>query len=98
MWAVDVNERALALCAANAARAGLANVRCVTPEASEVPGRLAGIWSNPPVRIGKGPLHELLRSWLARLAPDAAATLGDGAQPGRRLAARLARSGKKDGR
>ena len=75
VWAVDVNERALALCAANAARAGLANVRCVTPEAPGVPGRLAGIWSNPPVRIGKGPLHELLRSWLARLAPDAAATL-----------------------
>ena len=75
VWAVDVNERALSLCAANAARAGLANVRCVMPEAPEVPGRLAGIWSNPPVRIGKGPLHELLRSWLARLAPDAAATL-----------------------
>ena len=33
VWAVDVNERALALCAANAATAGLANVRCVTPDA-----------------------------------------------------------------
>ncbi len=75
VWAVDVNERALALCAANAARAGLSNVRCVTPDAPEVPPALAGVWSNPPVRIGKGPLHELLRRWLARLAPDAAATL-----------------------
>jgi 16S rRNA (guanine1207-N2)-methyltransferase len=75
VWAVDVNERALGLCAANAARAGLANVRCVPPDAAGIPSRLAGIWSNPPVRIGKGPLHALLRQWLARLAPDAAATL-----------------------
>lgn len=75
VWAVDVNERALALCAANAASAGLSNVRCVTPGSPEIPSRLAGIWSNPPVRIGKGPLHAMLRDWLGRLAPGAAATL-----------------------
>ena len=75
VWAVDVNERALGLCAANAAHAGLSNVRCVTPQAAEVPRQLAGIWSNPPVRIGKERLHALLREWLARLAPQAAATL-----------------------
>ncbi len=75
VWAVDVNERALALCAANAERAGLSNVRCVTPDAPELPSRLAGIWSNPPVRIGKQPLHAMLLAWLARLAPDSAATL-----------------------
>jgi 16S rRNA (guanine1207-N2)-methyltransferase len=75
IWAVDVNERALALCAANADRAGLANVRAVLPDAAGLPGAFAGIWSNPPVRIGKPALHELLRHWLARLAPDAAATL-----------------------
>ena len=75
VWAVDVNERALALAAANAAKAGLSNVRCVAPDSAEIPARLAGIWSNPPVRIGKGPLHAMLRGWLARLAPEAAATL-----------------------
>jgi 16S rRNA (guanine1207-N2)-methyltransferase len=75
VWAVDVNDRALALCAANAASAGLSNVRCVLPDSAEVPARLAGIWSNPPVRIGKGPLHAMLREWLARLAPQAAAAL-----------------------
>src|SRR5208283_4936033 len=31
VWAVDVNERALELCARNARAAGLDNVRCVTP-------------------------------------------------------------------
>jgi 16S rRNA (guanine1207-N2)-methyltransferase len=75
VWAVDVNERALALCAANADRAGLSNVRAVLPDAPGLPASFAGIWSNPPVRIGKPALHELLRRWLARLAPDAAATL-----------------------
>ena len=75
VWAVDVNERALELCARNAAAAGLANVRCVTPDDPRLPSRLAGIWSNPPVRIGKAALHELLLRWLHRLAPDATAHL-----------------------
>jgi 16S rRNA (guanine1207-N2)-methyltransferase len=70
IWAIDVNERALELCAQNAAAAGLANVRCVTPDDPSVPGRLAGIWSNPPVRIGKAALHELLSTWLRRLGPE----------------------------
>jgi 16S rRNA (guanine1207-N2)-methyltransferase len=75
VWAVDVNERALELCARNAAAAGLANVRCVTPDDPAVPARLAGIWSNPPVRIGKPALHELLVGWLGRLAPGGEAYL-----------------------
>jgi 16S rRNA (guanine1207-N2)-methyltransferase len=70
VWAVDVNERALALCAQNAAAAGLTNVHSVTPDDPSVPARLAGIWSNPPVRIGKAALHELLSAWLDRLGPD----------------------------
>jgi 16S rRNA (guanine1207-N2)-methyltransferase len=75
VWAVDVNERALGLCARNAARAGLPNVRCVTPDSPDIPAQLAGIWSNPPVRIGKAALHDLLRGWLARLAPGGQACL-----------------------
>jgi 16S rRNA (guanine1207-N2)-methyltransferase len=75
VWAVDVNERALALCAANAAAAGLANVRAVAPDDPAIPASLAGIWSNPPVRIGKEALHGLLLEWLGRLAPGAGATL-----------------------
>ena len=70
-----MNERALGLCARNAARAGLGNVRCVTPSSPEIPRHFAGIWSNPPVRIGKAALHDLLLSWLARLAPGARASL-----------------------
>jgi len=75
VWAVDVNERARALCAANAAANGIANVRVVAPE--EVPAdiRFATIWSNPPIRIGKSALHELLAQWLGRLASGGTAVL-----------------------
>jgi 16S rRNA (guanine1207-N2)-methyltransferase len=75
VWAVDVNERARALCAANAAAAGLANVRVAAPDEVPAEVRFAGIWSNPPIRIGKAALHELLLTWLARLADGAPAHL-----------------------
>lgn len=75
VWAVDVNARALELTAANASRLGLANVRAVAPHM--VPSALcfAGIWSNPPVRVGKEALHQLLASWLSRLGSGASAWL-----------------------
>ena len=69
VWAVDVNERAVELCARNARAAGLANVRCLTPDDASLPARFAAIWSNPPVRIGKAALHALLSGWLGRLEP-----------------------------
>ena len=75
VWAVDVNERALELCARNARAADLQNVRCVTPDDASVPTRFAAIWSNPPVRIGKDALHALLGQWLARLGPGGDAYL-----------------------
>lgn len=75
VWAVDVNRRAVDLAAENAAANGLANVRAVEP--AGVPGdvRFATIWSNPPIRIGKPALHDLLRGWLPRLADGGEAVL-----------------------
>jgi 16S rRNA (guanine1207-N2)-methyltransferase len=75
VWAVDVNRRALELTARNAAALGLAGVRPARPEAVPASVRFAGIWSNPPVRVGKTALHELLRGWLPRLRPEGAAWL-----------------------
>jgi 16S rRNA (guanine1207-N2)-methyltransferase len=74
VWAVDVNRRALELCATNAEAAGV-EVRAATPDEVPTDVRFAGIWSNPPVRIGKGALHDLLVTWLERLAPDGRAAL-----------------------
>ena len=74
VWAVDVNRRALELCATNAEAAGV-EVHAATPDEVPTDVRFAGIWSNPPVRIGKGALHALLVTWLERLAPDGRAAL-----------------------
>jgi 16S rRNA (guanine1207-N2)-methyltransferase len=76
VWAVDVNERAIDLCRANAERHGVGDrVRAVTPE--QVPEDLTvdGLWSNPPIRAGKAHLHALLERWLARLTPEGEARL-----------------------
>ena len=70
VWAVDVNRRALSLCASNAEANGLANVRTAEPDGVPDDVRFAGIWSNPPIRIGKAALHELLLRWLSRLHDD----------------------------
>ncbi|MEA5454541.1 methyltransferase [Sinomonas sp. JGH33] len=65
--AIDVNERSLSLTAANARRLGLANVTASQPDDVPAEVRFATIWSNPPIRIGKQALHELLLRWLPRL-------------------------------
>jgi 16S rRNA (guanine1207-N2)-methyltransferase len=73
--AVDVNERARELTAVNAAANGLGNVEVIDPVGVDATERFDLIWSNPPIRIGKVALHELLSRWLARLAPGASAVL-----------------------
>ncbi len=75
VWAVDVNRRALDLCARNAERAGAGNVVPTEPDAVPEGMRFAAVYSNPPVRLGKPALHELLLTWISRLQPEAAATL-----------------------
>ena len=74
VWAVDTNERALDLTRTNADRLGV-TVNAVLPD--DVPTDIVfdEIWSNPPIRIGKAALHELLLTWLPRLTPDGAARL-----------------------
>lgn len=75
VWAVDVNERALDLVRMNAARLGLTNINAVLP--ADVPAdlRFRSIWSNPPIRVGKDELHNLMQTWLPRLQPDSDAWL-----------------------
>ncbi|WP_055426489.1 class I SAM-dependent methyltransferase [Bifidobacterium aesculapii] len=90
VWAVDVNERALDLTAANARRNGLGNVHVTATDAAGAPLAVQpsatcealgddvmfdAIWSNPPIRIGKEALHTLLMAWLPRLKEGGAAYL-----------------------
>ena len=75
VWAVDVNARARDLCRRNAERNQLSNILVASPD--EVPDdvRFSTIWSNPPIRIGKPALRELLLTWLARMTDHGTATL-----------------------
>ena len=75
VWAVDVNSRALELTAANAESLGMPNLRAAGPD--EIPNGVVfkGIWSNPPIKVGKEALHELLSTWLDRLDTGAGAWL-----------------------
>src|SRR5699024_7538024 len=75
VWALDVNSRSLETTAANARRLGLETVRTVTAEDIPAEVQFAAIRSNPPIRVGKEALHELLETWLPRLAPDGRADL-----------------------
>ena len=75
VWAVEVNQRARELCRRNAEAAGLGNVRVVEPDGFPADVTVDRLWSNPPIRVGKEALHELLERWLGRLAPGGSAHL-----------------------
>ena len=75
VYGVDVNRRALAVAGRNATTARLDNVKFCLPDEVDPAIRFAALWSNPPIRIGKAPLHELLGTWLGRLAPGGGAHL-----------------------
>jgi 16S rRNA G1207 methylase RsmC len=64
VWAVDVNARARALAARNTATLG--NVTVSDPTAVPISTRFAAAYCNPPIRVGKAALHDLLATWLPR--------------------------------
>lgn len=67
VWAVDVNERALDLVRRNAEALGITNINAVQPD--DVPDDVVfrTIRSNPPIRVGKDVLHDMLERWIPRL-------------------------------
>ena len=70
IFAVDINQRALDLTRKNARKLKLDNVSTGDPG-----DEFDFIYSNPPIRVGKSALHDLLNEWLPRLAPDGVAYL-----------------------
>jgi 16S rRNA (guanine1207-N2)-methyltransferase len=74
--AVDVNERAVLLANENAAALGVVErYTALTPDAVPSGATYDEIWSNPPIRIGKQALHDLLLTWFARLVPGGRAVM-----------------------
>ena len=76
IWAIDTNTRARNLTEINAKAIGAAD-RITVSAPAEVPAdvRFDRILSNPPIRIGKPALHQLLVMWLSRLKPKGQAHL-----------------------
>ena len=75
IYAVDVNQRSLELTKMNVERLGIKNVIVCTPEQVPADVLFDEIWSNPPIRVGKKVLHEILNLWLRRLAIGGTARL-----------------------
>lgn len=73
--AIDVNERSLELTRENANALSLQNIVATTPDAVDEGVRFHTIWSNPPIRVGKEILHQILLQWIPRLAPGGTAWL-----------------------
>jgi len=75
VYAIDVNERARELCAANAEILGLNNISVHGPSDVASDQSFDRIYSNPPARIGKDELHEILLMWIRRLNQNGQAFL-----------------------
>ena len=89
VWAVDVNERARDSAAGTPATPA-GQRRVAAPEDVPDDVRFAAIWSNPPIRIGKPALHDLLLRWLGRLDAGRRRAPGGPQAPRLRLAGPLA--------
>ena len=74
--AIDVNQRAVLLANENARALGVEGrfIACA-PEQVPSDATYDEIWSNPPIRIGKDALHDLLLTWLPRLRPEGRAAM-----------------------
>lgn len=75
VYGVEVNSRSAQLTRMNAERLGLGNITVSSPEALDESLTFDTIWSNPPIRVGKEVLHEIMQTWLPRLAPGGNAYL-----------------------
>ncbi|MDR2973323.1 MAG: methyltransferase [Propionibacteriaceae bacterium] len=74
--AIDSNQRAVELTADNARHLGLSDrITATTPDQIDPGAQYDEIWSNPPIRIGKDALHDLLTRWLNRLTSTGHANL-----------------------
>ena len=88
VWAVDLNERAVALTARNGVLNDCTDIHAVVVDSdgraidgtaediAALPDiKFDGIWSNPSIRIGKPAMHHMLTLWLDRLTPTGIAWL-----------------------
>lgn len=75
VYGIDVNERSVEQSNSNAKRLGLENYRALLASELSPEITFSAIWSNPPIRVGKQVLHELMHTYLPRLIEGGSAYL-----------------------
>jgi 16S rRNA (guanine1207-N2)-methyltransferase len=75
VFGVDINQRSIEQSNLNAASLGLANYTAMHSRDLPADISFSAIWSNPPIRVGKKVLHELMETYIPRLEPGGKAML-----------------------
>lgn len=66
---IDINQRSIEQSNQNAKALKLANFEAMHSRSLPENMTFSAIWSNPPIRVGKKVLHELMQTYIPRLEP-----------------------------
>lgn len=75
VYGIDINQRSIEQSNLNSKSLGLKNFSAMHSRDLPEDLRFSAIWSNPPIRVGKKILHELMESFIPRLEPGGRAML-----------------------
>lgn len=75
VYGVDVNQRSIDQSNLNADLNQLRNFKATKPDGLDKNMRFSAIWSNPPIRVGKQVLHDLMQQYIPMLEPGGKAVL-----------------------
>jgi len=75
VFGVDINQRSIEQSNLNASALKLPNYQAMHSKDLPAELRFSAIWSNPPIRVGKKVLHELMQTFIPRLEPGGRAML-----------------------
>ena len=75
VFGIDINQRSIEQSNLNSKSLGLSNYSAMHSRDLPENLRFSAIWSNPPIRVGKKVLHELMETYIPRLEPGGRAML-----------------------
>jgi 16S rRNA G1207 methylase RsmC len=75
VYGVDINQRSIEQSNLNARALKLKNYQALHSKNLPEDLKFSAIWSNPPIRVGKKVLHELMQTYIPRLEPGGKAML-----------------------
>lgn len=75
VYGIDINQRSIEQSNLNAKNLKLSNYSATHSKDLPADLQFSAIWSNPPIRVGKQVLHELMQTYIPRLEPGGKAML-----------------------